>query len=140
MIYAFKKKRNLEQYYLKTGGNKAKNVLVKLTSLLFTCCASCPWVLSSSFSCDSLTLLCKIVIISDMGSPCSCYVQMPVNWKMFCFSMHIKYLSYMAILHDETSIRHGTIVSTREWIKRIIHFCVKSSFNEIDINIYVNCH
>lgn len=30
MIYAFKKKRNLEQYYFNTGGNKAKNVLVKL--------------------------------------------------------------------------------------------------------------
>lgn len=46
----------------------------------------------------------------------------------------------MAILHDVAAIQQGTTVSTRERIKRIIHFCTKSSFNDIVINIYVNCH
>lgn len=46
----------------------------------------------------------------------------------------------MAILHDIASIQQALTVSAREWIKRIIPFCRKSSFNEIVINIYVNCH
>lgn len=51
---------------------------------------------------------------------------------------------------NKTVVTHGNFarsciystgnVSTREQIKRIIHCHMKSSFSEIVINIYVNCH